>query len=168
MNLKKILTYGALITALGAFAPNTTTANASNTATANISINIPSIRLLYVDEQDNIVTVKSNTREEQPEIFKVYRGDTVIPINDRVLQQYEQLISENDFNGGVYDIRPGLVKITEPTRDTNNLEKTVSNSDNANLLSEKVTVNGEWQKTDSVYKDGDYTFEITTYKRIAE
>jgi len=166
MNLKKILTYGALGTALLAFAPNTTTpAHASNTATTTISIHVPSIRVLCVDEQGNIITVKSNTREEQPEVFKAYRGNTEISMTDEILQQYEQLIAENDFKGGVYDIRPGLVKmIPEETKDVSELEKTVSST----LLSEKVTVNGEWQKTDSVYKDGDYTFEITTYKRIAE
>ena len=77
---------------------------ASSTARQTVTITIPSIRAIYVDEEETIVAIFSNVPAIANEKLQVFKGRVEIAVSDQIGHQYKKLLPIVDWSriGWVY------------------------------------------------------------------
>ena len=85
---------------------------ASSTARQTVTITVPPIRALYVDEEETIVAIFSNVPAIANEKLQVFKGRVEIAVSDQVEHQYKKLLPIVDWSsiGWVYQQRDSETK----------------------------------------------------------
>lgn len=92
----------------------------SSKATQHITITVPAVRALYLDQNDQIIAVLSNVQSIEKSKLKVFRAGSEIKPTAEILKRYEKLLHEIDWSkiGWIY-----LEKENKKNRNTENSEK---------------------------------------------
>ena len=89
---------------------------ASSTARQTVTITIPSIRAIYVDEEETIVAIFSNVPAIANEKLQVFKGRVEIAVSDQIGHQYKKLLPIVDWSriGWVYQRLDSETKSVKP------------------------------------------------------
>lgn len=109
---------------------------ASAKANQTITITVPPMRILYVDEENRIVSILSNIPVIADEKLRAFKAGVEITVSSEIRSQYEKLLSIVDWSkiGWVYqqtNLEVELFEMAEPVKQADSkvdacLEKTVS------------------------------------------
>lgn len=83
---------------------DTNTATAGDTARQVVTITIPPIRALYIDEEETIVAIFSNVQVIADEKLQAFKSGTEIAVSDEIIAQYKELLPRIDWSkiGWIY------------------------------------------------------------------
>lgn len=96
-----------------------------NSASQIITFSVAPIRALYLDEWGDIAKILSNTPTFENKMPQVFQGEAEIPMNDKILEQYNLLLSRMDLSKpGVYEVSPSILQYSLPGTPYSALEKT--------------------------------------------
>lgn len=95
----------------------------SSTTTQTITITVPPIRALYVDEEETIAAIFSNIPVIADEKLQVFKDGAEIPVSDEIRCQYKKLLPTVNWSklGWVYqrlDSETELLKRTQLEKET--------------------------------------------------
>jgi hypothetical protein len=74
-------------------------------ASQTVTVSFPGMRAIYVDGQNNIVSILSNSPVISDEMLAVYRNGVEMPLYEEIKDQYDELLDEVDWDqvGWVYN-----------------------------------------------------------------
>jgi hypothetical protein len=79
--------------------------SSTSKARQTVTVSFPGMRTIYVDEQNNIVSILSNSPVISDEMLAVYRNGVEMPLYEEIKDQYDELLDEVDWDqvGWVYN-----------------------------------------------------------------
>ncbi|MHC4264779.1 MAG: hypothetical protein ACYSUK_02475 [Planctomycetota bacterium] len=102
--IKKNFNRGGLLFILGLLIVTQLSVAASSSTKQGVTIKVPQIRAVYLDQQDKIIAVFSNVSDISEHNLQAFKGGVQIAVDEEILRQYRILLPRIDVSkiGWIY------------------------------------------------------------------